>query len=225
MKKFILALALAASLGLSFPELAAADHQFQLWTELKFSKKIDGSPFTFQWATENRFRNDGGFEYFLFNTTVGFEAQFWKWFRPGLLFRLEKGDAKDTETRVMPQFEVVNSLGPIEIADRNRFEFRFFWGDPGDDWRFRYRNRLKLGHKFKSKPVSYNPYVSDEIFIETGSGNRGFNQNRAAIGNVFGFCEDHIKFDLYYMLRTDKSSSSGDWSHAHVLGTSLGFKY
>ncbi len=192
---------------------------FQVWTELKYAHTFPDKKLTLRWATENRFF-DNATDYGLFNTTLGFDYRVFKWFRPGYFQRVEKKIGSPTELRLMPQIEFLAKLGPIQFEDRNRFELRFF---TDDTFRFRYRNRVKFGHTFKTSPVSFTPYVSDEIFLETQRSNP--TQNRAIVGNEFGFCKDHISFGLYYLLQTEKNQKGPGWMNNHILGTSLGFKY
>jgi hypothetical protein len=192
---------------------------FQLWTEVGYTHIFPDKKLRLRWAEENRFYNDVT-QYGLFNTTLGFDYRVFKWFRPGYFQRIEKKIGSPTELRFMPQAEFIVPLGPIQFEDRNRFELRLF---TDGDVRFRYRNRLKFSHTFKTSPVSFTPYVSEEIFVETERTNPS--QNRVIVGNSFGFCKDHITFDLYYLLRSDKNNGEPGWTNINVLGTSLGFKY
>jgi len=198
---------------------SAAAGDFQLWTEVKYAHTFPDKKLTLRWAEENRFFNDVT-KYGLFNTTLGFDYRVFKWFRPGYFQRVEKKIGSPTEIRFMPQLEFLANLGPIQFEDRNRFELRFF---TEGDFRFRYRNRVKLAHLFKTSPVSFTPYVSEEIFLETMRKNPS--QNRLIAGNSFGFLKDHISFDLYYMLQSEKDQKNSGFIQNQVIGTSLGFKY
>ncbi len=191
---------------------------FQLWTELKYAHPFGKSPWTLHWATENRFANNGT-DYFLFNTTIGFDYKWLKWFKTGFFYRYEKIQDRDGENRIFPSAEFNNALGPIIINNRQRFEFRFF----PDEFRFRYRPRIKISHPFKTSPVSFTPFVSNEFFVEPQ--NDWYNQNRFDVGNSFGFYRDHITFDLFYRLRSDKNLDGAGWFQNHILGTSLGLKF
>lgn len=216
-KSIIVFLGLLTTL-LGAPILRADD--FQLWTELKYAHPFKGSGFTLRWATENRIKNDVS-NYFLFNTTLGFDYQFKKWLRAGFYYRFQWEEAKPEENRLFPQVEFFWKAGPIFFEDRNRFEFRIF---TDDTFRFRYRNRFKFGHEFKAKPVSFTPYISEEIMLETDRTNPS--QNRLSAGNVFGFVDGHITFDLFWMMRSDRNQGGASgWTNAQILGTSLGFKY
>lgn len=203
---------------LVLPGMGRAD-DFQLWTEVKFAHTFPDKKFTLRWASESRFFNDVT-SYGLFNTTLGFDYRVFKWLRPGYFQRIEKKIGSPTEFRLMPQVEFFAPLGPIQFEDRNRFEVRLF---TDGDVRFRYRNRLKFSHTFKTSPVSFTPYISDEILIETEKSNPS--QNRAIAGNTFGFHQEHITFDLYYMFKSDKNNGAPGWTNMHVLGTSLSLKY
>lgn len=214
MRKVLLGLIVALAVVFSGPARAGSD--FQLWTELKYAHPFGHSPWTLYWATENRFA-DNASNYYTFNTTLGFDYRIFKWFRTGLFYRFEKNDGKPRENRVFPQLDFVGRLGPVEGSNRQRFEIRIF----PDDTRFRYRSRFKVAFPIKTKPVSFSPYISEEIFVEPSNG--GFNQNRFAAGNAFGFLEGKIVFDLYYMLRMDQADPS--WDKKHILGTSLALKF
>lgn len=202
-----------------WPLQSQAAGDFQVWTELKYSHTFPDKKFTIRWAEENRFFNDAT-KYGLFNTTLGFDYRVLKWLRPGYFQRIEKEIGKPTEIRFMPQVEFFASMGPIQFEDRNRFEIRLF---TNGDFRFRYRNRVRFSHTFSTSPVSFTPYTSDEIFLETERNNPS--QNRFIVGNSFGFLKDHISFDLYYMLQSRRNADTPGWIQNQVLGTSLGFKY
>lgn len=199
----------------------AKDNDFQLWTELKISHAFGSSPWTLYWATENRFNNDVS-AYMTFNTTLGFDYKILKWLRGGFFVRYEKVSGKDGEVRIFPQFELAKQFGAVELSTRQRFEVRFF----PDDTIFRYRSRYRIAFPVKAKPVSFKPYISEEIFVEPGKGD--FDQSRFSVGNAFGFLHDKIVFDLYYMLRLSAQADTPagrDWIQSHILGTSLGFKF
>ena len=205
-----------AALSLSLAASAHAQSDFQLWTELKYAHPFGKSPWTLHWATENRWGDDAS-NHILFNTTLGFDYRVFKWFKPGFFYRFEKSEGKPRENRIFPQAEFIGRLGPVEGSTRQRFEIRFF----PDETRFRYRSRFKVAFPIKSKPVSFSPYISEELLVEPSNG--GFNQNRFAAGNAFGFLDGKITFDLYYMLRMDQADP--DWTKRHILGTSLALKF
>lgn len=192
---------------------------FQLWTELKYSHTFPDKKFTLRWAEENRFYNDAS-KYGLFNTTLGFDYRVLKWLRPGYLQRVQKELGDPTEIRFIPQLEFLVPLGPIQFEDRNRFELRLF---TNGDFRFRYRNRVRFSHTFNTSPISFTPFVSNDIFIETERTNPV--QNRFVVGNGFGFAKEHIIFELYYMLQSRREQNGPGWIQNQILGTSLGFKY
>lgn len=199
----------------------AKENDFQLWTELKISHSFGKSPWTLIWATENRFNNNAS-NYFLFNTTLGFDYKILKWLKAGFFYRFEKQEGKPRENRIFPQFELAKEFGPVELSTRQRFEIRFF----PDDTVFRYRSRFRIAFPIKTSPVSFKPFISEELFFEPDNG--GYNQNRVAAGNTFGFHKDKITFDLYYMLRLSAEADTPtgkNWTNAHILGTSLGLKF
>ncbi len=220
MKKLVYILLLLGGVILGWTDAWAKNNDFQLWTELKYTHPFKGSKFSLKWAEENRFENNAS-RFFLFNTTIGFDYQAFKWFRVGFYYRFEKHRGENSENRIFPQVEFLAHLGPFFLEDRNRFENRIF---SDGNYRFRYRNRLKLSHTFKTSPVSFTPFASDEIMFETEKPHP-FVQNRFTVGNTFGFCKDRMTFDLYYLLRRDRNQDKPGWESKNILGTSLGFKY
>jgi hypothetical protein len=67
------------------------------------------------------------------------------------------------------------------------------------------------------------PYVSGEIFYEERKGE--FDQYRVSSGVSLNLTKD-IVFDIYYLLRSDKDSTTrDDWTDANVLGTALTFSF
>lgn len=201
---------------LSWSAQVQAVGDFQLWTELKLAHPFGKSPWTLHWATENRFGEDAS-KYITFNTTLGFDYKAFKWLKGGLFYRYEKNRGKAGENRIFPQADLTTMFGHVELSTRQRFEIRLF----PDDTRFRYRTRFKVGVPVAASPLSYKPYVSEELFVEPGHG--GLNQTRFIVGNTFGFRKDKITFDLYYLLRRDENNPN-PWTNRHVLGTSLAFK-
>lgn len=219
-RKLLLVLILILPLLWVNPRISQAqDGDFMLWAELKYHHRVGDGPWKIKWSTESRFDMDVT-RYMLFNTVIGFDYKFFEWFKAGMNFKFEKERTKPGEYRPFPEATLSGKLGPIKFESRNRFEARFF--NDGDK-RFRYRNRIKAGPKFKTRLVSFSPYAADEIFLETNKSPGGFNQNRFLVGNVFGFLKDRVKFDLYYLLRQDKKSSG--WIMRHILGTALTLDY
>jgi len=220
MKKLILLFLVVCLFLAGDKESRAEDGDFMLWTELKYTHPFGESPWSLIWSTENRFDQDAS-HYMLFNTTLGFEYEVLKWFDAGFLFRVEKEISKPTELRPIPYATFSTKWGPVKFALRNRFEVRIF--PSTDQYRFRYRARVKIGPKFKTQHASFNPFIFNEFFLETSKSPGGFNQNRAAVGNTFGFKKDKIKFTLYYLIRQDHKNEG--WILRHVLGTGLAFTY
>lgn len=204
-----------ALLILTFPPSAHAD-DFQIWTHLSFSKKFKPSKFILKWGMENRFDKDAS-RYGTFNTTIGFNYAFFKWFDMGPHFRFEKKRGKDGEYRPFLEFNLTAPPDLIKIKNRQRTEFRIF----PDKFHFRYRNRTQFSHLFNNRPVSFRPFFEDEFFVQTGD---GFNENRLAAGTQFGFADNHVFWELYYRWQR-KKESDGSWVNNHILGTGVGLKF
>jgi len=213
-KKFCL-LGLFLCLVFSATKLrAATDGDFLLWTQFQYTHPVEGGPLNFQWIVINRFENNTS-SYQQFQNSMGFYYVLVSWFNVGIFFDWVKESDKTGEFRIYPQATFSTKVGHWKFAGRHRFENRLT-----NEYRFRYRLYILMGRKFNTKPVTLTPYIGNEIFLETG---KGFNQNRAQIGNSFGFLKEKVRFVLYFMLRSDDKSAG--WIHRYVLGTTLKVVY
>jgi hypothetical protein len=104
----------------------------------------------------------------------------------------------------------------FKFDDRNRLEYQYYsyQSDTG-----RYRNKFTVKAPWKFTRFQIQPFVSDEIFIMIGNG-QGFNQNRLSGGLAFSPLKN-LKAEIYYMLLSSKSASTGMWKDYNVLGTKI----
>lgn len=110
-------------------------------------------------------------------------------------------------------------MNMFKFTHRSRLEYRFLKALS----RWRYRDYIMAGIPFSVYKHSVMPYVSGEIFYEERKNE--FNQYRVSSGVSINITKD-IVFDIYYVLRRDKAStSSGDWLDTNVLGTALTFNF
>jgi hypothetical protein len=109
-------------------------------------------------------------------------------------------------------------LNGLKFDDRNRMEYRHF-DYQADSWR--YRNKLTMKLPWRFTKIEIQPYLSDEILIGFGK-IKELNENRFATGLGMSLTKN-IKAEIYYMLRSTKSS--GVWKDANVLGTKLKFVF
>ncbi len=194
----------------------ARTSDFQLWTTLSYSIKVPESKFTLMGTIDNRFNQDVT-NYLIFINTVGFHYRLFDWFSLGPLYRVQRAPGSPWENRVISEMVFTAPFKAIHLSNRNRFTARFL----SNDVRFLYRNMTTLAHRFATRPVSFQPFIQDEFFVEPQ--NMGFNQNRVTVGNAFGFLDDHIQFSLYYRLQSVKQRNG--WIQNQILGTTLGFNY
>ena len=101
----------------------------------------------------------------------------------------------------------------FSIKNRNRLEYRMF-KDKKDVWR--YRNKTTLFFPWKWTLLELQPYVADEIFIDTKR--EKLNRNRLYGGIKFKLME-HLKAETFYLWQT--SESKGKWYNANVIGVKV----
>jgi hypothetical protein len=99
----------------------------------------------------------------------------------------------------------------ILMSDRNRFDFRFV---SGEDFSWRYRNRLSLERNFSIKKYEFTPYVRGEFFYDSRF--EKISKNAFTVGSVFPLSK-HTEFEVYYEDQRD----SGTSPIFHVRGAGL----
>ena len=116
----------------------------------------------------------------------------------------------------------------IKLASNARWDFKFrnrFHLKVGDLGRSFWRTKFQLAYKFKVNDSKASWFVDNEIWYQISelNGRDSYNVNWATTGLKFSL-HDNIAFSPYYRLRSDKAVS-GDWSHIHIIGTSLNFVF
>ena len=104
----------------------------------------------------------------------------------------------------------------FKFDDRNRLEYQYFSFQSDTA---RYRNKFTVKAPWKFTKLEIQPFVADEIFMMIGNG-QGFNQNRLCGGFSFSLMKN-LKAEIYYMLLSSKSVSTGTWKDYNVLGTKV----
>ncbi len=191
------------------------DHDFQIWNtdveELQLNKVL-------KLAFEQEFRwGNNASEFFYQHYDVGLFYDLNKYWSVGGGYRyvLNKSKGKflvENEPYVVATF--ASQFAGFKYDDRSRFEYNHF--DYKDDT-WRYRNKLTIKSPWKFTGLAIQPFISDEIFILIDDGQR-LNENRAYAGLAFNITKN-LKGEIYYMLRSTKSSNI--WTEANVLGTKL----
>lgn len=214
MKKTII-IAMGMVLALALKLYAFDNGDFQIWNteveELQLNKDL-------KLAFEQEFRwGNNASEFFYQHYDAGLFYNLNKYWSVGGGYRhvLNKNKGKflvENEPYLVASF--ASQFAGFKYDDRSRLEYNHF--DYKDDT-WRYRNKLTIKAPWKFTKLGIQPFVSDEIFILIDDGQR-LNENRAYAGLALNITKN-IKGEIYYMLRSTKSSNK--WTEANVLGTKL----
>lgn len=193
---------------------ALDNHDWQLWTSESLAYKI-----TEQWTAKlegESYFNDDMSDPFYRHADISLSKKLKNWFTLGLNYRYVEQDRdggwkRENRPHINGTFNC-KAFGLL-LSDRNRIEYRM--PEDADDF-VRYRNKLRVGLPVKWVRFSVEPYVSDEVFIDSEEAE--VNQNRDSVGFVSSF-PGGVKLDVYYMLLSGKKDD--DWVDANILGTSL----
>ncbi len=99
----------------------------------------------------------------------------------------------------------------LELSERNRFDLRVI----GDQFSWRYRNRLTLERTFLIKSFSFSPYAQGEIFYDSRSGT--WSKNTYSFGAAFPI-RKRFELECYY----ERDNTTGrSPPHENVIGTTL----
>jgi hypothetical protein len=99
----------------------------------------------------------------------------------------------------------------ILLSDRNRVDLR---GIRGQDFSWRYRNRITLERNFVIKTYVFTPYLRGEFFYD--SRYEKIAKNAFTVGSVFPLTK-HTEFEVYYEDQRDSSTSP----NFHIRGAGL----
>ncbi len=196
----------------------AEDEDFGIWNSYDLEKKLNA-----QWkmkaGEELRFRDHNGLYYA--ETRVGVDYKPWKYLAGGAEYqeiRAERNKKKkenwywDQVPRIYltPQLPYKGFL----LEDRNMLEFRI-----RQDARFtvRYRNMVTLTAPWKWTRFQFQPYTSNEIFLETQR--NGMIEDRFFLGFKVHWWGP-VYGSIYYLRHSTKNSVA-KWTPLNILGTSL----
>jgi hypothetical protein len=99
----------------------------------------------------------------------------------------------------------------LELSERNRFDLRVI----GDQFSWRYRNRVTIERSFSIKSFSFSPYARGEIFYDSRSGT--WSKNTYAFGAVFPI-RKRLELEGYY---ERDNTTGGSPPRENVIGTTL----
>lgn len=123
-----------------------------------------------------------------------------------------KNSGKPNENRVqMALTSRVHLPWRMELAERNRFDLRVI----GDQFSWRYRNRLTLERSFAIRSFSFSPYARGEIYYDSKSGT--WSKNTYSFGAVFPI-RKRLDLEGYY---ERENTTGGDPPHLNGIGMTL----
>jgi len=190
---------------------AFSDGDWQIWSDQKIEVGFDKNWKI--WVEEEERFGDNVSTLFYTHTETGIWGRLTDWLSAGVnyrhIFMKVKGKWKE---EYMPN--VYGTIGwdllGLKFDDRNRFEYRIRKYAKGS---LRYRNRLTITAPFKWTSLKIQPYVSDEIFID--SQRQRLDQNRFASGLRFRIVE-HLDADVHYMWQAIENNDK--WTLANIIG-------
>lgn len=197
----------------ALPLTCLAGDDWELWTELKWKKKVSPE-LSLQGGSYTRFRRDLG-EFYKQGGYVIFSAAAKPYLKvePGYLYEFsERPRSHDTvsEHRLLLNLIPHTRLGRLHLEDRSRIEFRRINGV--EDWRYRNKPKIALS-LWKGSFWEAAPYLADEAFYGFRAGE--WNRNRFFVG-VEKRLTRRLSAELYVMVESNKTGS--DWAEFHVLG-------
>jgi hypothetical protein len=202
---------------LAFNAYAYDDNDFQVWNteaeEFKVNKNAKiGLEEEYRWA-------DNANIFYYHHYDIGFFYNLQKYLNIGggyrHVYELKRGKFK-LENEPYLTLSLLWELAGFKFEDRSRAEYRHF--DYQDD-AWRYRNKFTMKFPWKFTKLEIQPYVSDEVYVAFEETDQ-LNQNRASAGLGLNLTKN-LKAEVYYLLQSSKSRSTGEWSDANVLGTKL----
>ena len=207
--------------GVLIPLAAASPAQgedFGIWNTYDLEKNLNA-----QWkmkaGEELRYRNHNGLYYA--ETHVGANYQPSQYLATGAEYLENRASRTQKKKQVwywesVPRIYVTPQL-PYKgflLEDRSMLEFRV-----RQDARFamRYRNLVSLTAPWKWTRLQFQPYTSNEIFLETGK--NGMVEDRFYSG--FKVHWGGPVYGLIYYLRQSTKNSVAKWTSLNILGTGL----
>lgn len=214
---FILSV-LLFSLIFSRPCFGFEDEDFGIWNRNDVQKQM-GDKFNIAIGEELRYRESFGL--FYFDTHLVTSYRFFKRLAGGFDYlqirhtrAFKKKDIWYWESRprihLTPSIEICGFL----LENRNMLEFRFKQ-DAQDT--IRYRNYTSLTAPYQWTPLELQPYVGNEIFIES-------NRNGMTLDRFYSGFKLHYFGPFYgaiFYLREFSKNNAGSWKDQNFLGLNL----
>ena len=198
--------------------LAADDEDWQFWTTESVDGRLPGG-WRGKLEGEFYFQDDLG-DLIYRHADAGVSRKLADWFTLGLNYRYaeeEKNGAWRHENRPHVNGTFSQTFAGLRLADRNRLEYR---GRENADDVWRYRNRAWVGIPMTLLGMKCEPYVNDEVFIDSDA--KELNQNRVAVG-ITAAPTASLKLELYYLRMSVEKDD--DWTDTNVFGTSVALTF
>jgi hypothetical protein len=190
-----------------------ARDDWELWTELRWKKPLSKTTTLFGTVNGRFRRNMGEFYQQVDDLGVSCKAFSWLKIEPAYQWNFqERARTHDTvqEHRLYINLIPHTKVGPFQVEDRSRMEFRHVNGK--DDWRYRNRSKVSMALG-KGSSFEVKPYLADEIFYGFRAGE--INRNRFLAG-IERPIRKNLSVELFYVVQSDKTGK--DWSEFHALG-------
>ncbi len=221
MKKAAVGLFLAVMMLVSASGLwatPAEDEDFSYWSQNDIEVKLS-SKWKVKAGEELRFREHAGITYYDTHAGTVYQAS------PYLSLGADYLQVRQTRSRgrkdiwyweERPRFYVTPRLvfHEFTLEDRNMLEIRFRQGIEDS---VRYRNLATLTAPWKWTSREIQPYIADEIFID--SSRNGVTENRLYTGLKFRIWKN-VYGSLFYLRQSSKNNSA-QWKDLNILGTGL----
>ena len=219
---FLFCLLIIFQLNVAYALTPSHDEDFGHWGAYDIEKKL-GDRWKLKLGEELRFREHAGLYYA--ETRLGASYKICDYLVAGAEYqqiRSTRANGKKTiwywdsvpRIHLTPQIKIKGFL----LADRNMLEFHI--KESARDT-MRYRNMVTLTAPWKWTRFEFQPYASNEIFIETS-------RNGVVEDRFYSGFKMHWWGPVYgsiFYLRDSTKNSSGRWKALNVLGTSLKFSF
>ncbi len=111
----------------------------------------------------------------------------------------------------------------LKFDNRNRVEFRWIEDNGSYNTRSRHRLRFTLPLVKDLLPKQDGIYMDSEFFYNYAE--HTYDENRSVPLGVKFKLSDQLGLSLFYMVRSQKSSSSGEWTTSQILGSNVSIKF
>jgi len=111
----------------------------------------------------------------------------------------------------------------LKFDNRNRVEFR--WIEDNGSYNTRSRHRLRFTFPLVKNllPKQDGIYMDSEFFYNYAE--RTYDENRSVPLGIKFTLNEQVGLSVYYMVRSQKSNSTGEWTTTQILGSNVSLKF